>query len=934
MNAKRSNGQRRGGYGSYGLGCMLTLAALAGCDGTLTIPDPNFNPTADAGPDLQKAVGEMVELFALSSTDSGGDTLTHFWRQVSGPSVSMSGQYSLSMSFIPTADGIYEFELTVTDNNGGSDTDLVRVFVGAVQPDGAPTANAGFDRTVEAGAYVELNPANSIDPAGLAMTAEWEALTSGSPILDLGYYGIVYFTAPSTTVDLALEFRLTITNDNGLSGTDTVIITVRGSGGTVDPPAGRCIGVSCPFGQSCDQTSGRCIVNVAEDCAVDADCDDGAFCNGAEVCSSGNCASGIVPCAEDELCDEDLDECYFEMACASSTDCGIGFRCDVYSGACGISKAPTANAGEDKTADEGTSVHLSGSGSDPDYDAITYRWEYVSGPAVSLLTPASSAISFTAPSVTADSILELKLTVTDATGLATADKIALTIKDTSAGAVAKVRVDPTTLSPAFQIGQTPVPQSFFVRNSGAGKLFYSISVEYETGMDWINITTLSGDSTGETDTISVQYKPESLTPGVYKATIAVADPASENLKASIAVTLTVLGETEYLPTIQLDAYAFTIYANGSKGAEPAPRGFQLRNSGNDILYYTITADQPWIQFTPATGEAGGSEQSIEVTFKGAEQLPVGIHTASIIVSDPMATNNPQTIPVTLHHVKRFDATVRDSDQIVRGPGKLTVDAEGDLWVTCASTHQIHEFSPADVLLDTLGGAKGTADGQFDTPTAIAHDSQGNMYVCESGNDRVQKFDASGNFLFKWGIYGTGIRRFSDPSDIAVDTLDFVYVSDTNNGRIQKFDRDGKFVLQWNTKANNNPDYPNGLFVDKDNVVLVAQNSGIFEYTSDGVLIKRVTGPLGTPQDVALDSDGDVLVSATPTTFYDWNNVNRYYGAIMKVTRATGLFVGSWSTPGTQTGNHGYGAESLVLGANNVLYTSDNSNNRILKWSPM
>jgi len=48
------------------------------------------------------------------------------------------------------------------------------------------------------------------------------------------------------------------------------------------------------------------------------------------------------------------------------------------------------------------------------------------------------------------------------------------------------------------------------------------------------------------------------------------------------------------------------------------------------------------------------------------------------------------------------------------------------------------------------GSKGTSDGQFDTPHTIAFDSSGNMYVTDTKNARVQKFDNNGTFLTKWG----------------------------------------------------------------------------------------------------------------------------------------------------------------------------------------
>jgi hypothetical protein len=59
-------------------------------------------------------------------------------------------------------------------------------------------------------------------------------------------------------------------------------------------------------------------------------------------------------------------------------------------------------------------------------------------------------------------------------------------------------------------------------------------------------------------------------------------------------------------------------------------------------------------------------------------------------------------------------------------------------------------------------------------------------VADSGNNRIQKFDASGGFIAKWGSLGSGDGQFSNPQGMAIDAQGNVYVADSGNNRIQKF----------------------------------------------------------------------------------------------------------------------------------------------------
>lgn len=84
------------------------------------------------------------------------------------------------------------------------------------------------------------------------------------------------------------------------------------------------------------------------------------------------------------------------------------------------------------------------------------------------------------------------------------------------------------------------------------------------------------------------------------------------------------------------------------------------------------------------------------------------------------------------------------------------------------------------------GSSGSGEGQFDSPFGVAVDGSGNVYVVDTYNHRIQKFDTYGAFLAKWGSQGSGDGQFDGPVGVAVDSSGNVYVTDTGNSRIQKF----------------------------------------------------------------------------------------------------------------------------------------------------
>ena len=84
------------------------------------------------------------------------------------------------------------------------------------------------------------------------------------------------------------------------------------------------------------------------------------------------------------------------------------------------------------------------------------------------------------------------------------------------------------------------------------------------------------------------------------------------------------------------------------------------------------------------------------------------------------------------------------------------------------------------------GSLGAGNGELNTPEGIAVDGRGDIYVSDSWNDRVQKFDPDGNYLGQWGNRGIHDGQFENLYGIALDATGNVYSVDVGNDRVQKW----------------------------------------------------------------------------------------------------------------------------------------------------
>ncbi len=213
---------------------------------------------------------------------------------------------------------------------------------------------------------------------------------------------------------------------------------------------------------------------------------------------------------------------------------------------------------------------------------------------------------------------------------------------------------------------------------------------------------------------------------------------------------------------------------------------------------------------------------------------------------------------------------------------------------------------AAATLVTLWGSPGTGPGQFDFPSDLAIGPfNGDVYVVDRDNHRIQQFTSEGVFIRAFGSFGSGAGQLSSPHGIDIDSAGKLYVADRGNHRVVKFGESGGYERTWGKG------------------VATGQGGG-FELCTSACFAGTpdvTPGAFASPEGVTVDAFDNVYVSE----FFGDQRV--------QVFSTEGDLTGvSWGSFGSGNGQFD---RPTALAASNAgeIYVSDRDNNRIQKFDP-
>jgi len=298
----------------------------------------------------------------------------------------------------------------------------------------------------------------------------------------------------------------------------------------------------------------------------------------------------------------------------------------------------------------------------------------------------------------------------------------------------------------------------------------------------------------------------------------------------------------------------------------------------DVNNVSITCShlQAVVSKFAGSGTSGSSDgEGTSASFAGPQGLAIGSDGA-VFVADVrnhtirkiMADGTVSTLAGRPGVSGAIDAS--DGSATFNSPTGVAVNSSGDVFVVEFGGHKVRRITAAGAVTTFAGtGVAGSDDGpgvsaSFSNPYGIAIDTNDNVYVADWGNNLIRKITPAGvvSTLAGSGVPGAAdgngtAASFQRPQALAVDASGNVFVADTSNNKIRKITPDGETTTFAESTADSQFNSPSGISLDSDGYVYVADygNNVIKRISPSGALSILAGSGAGTTIDGAGESAG-------------------------------------------------------------------------------
>lgn len=164
------------------------------------------------------------------------------------------------------------------------------------------------------------------------------------------------------------------------------------------------------------------------------------------------------------------------------------------------------------------------------------------------------------------------------------------------------------------------------------------------------------------------------------------------------------------------------------------------------------------------------------------------------------------------------------DTLSRPTGIVYSDITNKIWITETGKHRVSVYN-IDGSLDQTIGCRGSDRSEFNFPTHICVDKNGDIYIVDAMNFRIQIFSGDGKFIAMFGKQGDSSGSLARPKGIACDTNGNIYIADALFNAIQIFNKKGEFLYHFGGKGTEKGEFwmPSGIHIDNKNYLYVADS---------------------------------------------------------------------------------------------------------------